>query len=734
MKKYSTLFIAIIFLFIILFVSCVKTLEEEGIYSTTDYIGTVVEKSTMQPIKGVKVQVTDGTHVHASAITNEQGAFELKGINFEEVNKSYYLWLDGTSLDLPCAQEQLKGLGRKTFDYKTLILYDKTNASLLPKVTTEEVSDVAALTAKATGNVTANGGHEVTQRGFCFAQHQTPTLDDSVRICGAGNGKYTYTLSGLSKSTTYFLRAFATNSIGTVYGAQKTFTTKSGKATITTTTATEVKNNSAIVGGNITDDGGDAITARGICWGTSENPTLSNSHSTDGNGIGSFTHTLQGLQTSTKYYYRAYATNSCGTTYGTQKNFTTKSGLPELTTTSPTNIAATSAKSGGNITSDGGFNVTTRGVCWNTLGNPDTNDSHSSSGSGNGAFTVNMTNLRVGTTYHVRAYAVNQKGITYGNEHTFTTTNGLPIVTTSNTTSITATTAVCNGSVTDDGGFAITAKGFCWSTSQYPTTNEQHNNLGTGTGTLTSSITGLTRNTAYYVRAYATNANGTVYGTQKQFTTSSGLPSVTTTAASLSGGQVVSGGNVTSDGGYPVTARGICYGVYPNPDLSSAYTHTTNGSGTGYFTSLIDTSTGGTIYVRAYATNANGTIYGNQITVNLDYLHLPSFTYDGHTYRVAPDPLVLYNWNNANAYCSGLTLYGYSDWRMPTQAELLMMCSLHDVIGGFSAYTNAIYWSSTMTGGYGGPYYTFVRFNDCYILIDNSGSTLCHVRPIRIEN
>ena len=249
MKKYYIYFGSLAIIFTTLLFSCVKTLEEEGVYSTTDYIGTVVEKSTMQPIKGVKVQVTDGTHVHASAITNEQGAFELKGINFEEVNKNYYLWLDGTSLDLPCAQEQLKGLGRKMFDYKTLILYDKTNVSLLPTVTTEEVSDVSALKAKVAGNVTSDGGHEVTQRGFCYALHQTPTVEDSVFICGAGVGKYNYTLSSLAPATTYFLRAFATNSIGTVFGAQKTFTTKDGKASITTTAATEVKHNSAIVGG-----------------------------------------------------------------------------------------------------------------------------------------------------------------------------------------------------------------------------------------------------------------------------------------------------------------------------------------------------------------------------------------------------------------------------------------------------------------------------------------------------
>ncbi len=736
MKKVFIFFGSLAIIFTTLLFSCVKTLEEEGVYSTTDYIGTVVEKSTMQPIKGVKVQVTDGTHVHASAITSEQGAFELKGINFEEVNKNYYLWLDGTSLDLPCAQEQLKGLGRKTFDYKTIILYDKTNASLLPKVTTEEVSDVAALTAKVAGNVTANGGHEVTQRGFCYAQHQTPTLDDSVRICGAGNGKYTYTLSGLSKSTTYFLRAFATNSIGTVYGAQKTFTTKSGKATITTTTATEVKHNSAIVGGNITDDGGDAITARGICWGTSENPTLSNSHSTDGNGIGSFTHTLQGLQTSTKYYYRAYSTNSCGTTYGTQKNFTTKSGLPELTTTSPTNIAATSAKCGGNITSDGGFNVTTRGVCWNTLGNPDTNDSHTSSGSGNGAFTVNMTNLRVGTTYHVRAYAVNQNGIAYGNEHTFNTTDGMPIVTTGNVSSITASSAVCSGNVTSDGGVNVTARGFCWSTAQYPTVSGPHSIEGSGVGSFNGSLINLSVGTTYYVRAYATNGTGTAYGAQRSFTTTNGLPTVTTTPPTLINSTVSTGGNVISDGGFPVTARGICYGTLPYPDLTSTYQHTNNGSGTGYYSSSFSLPNGsGRRYFRAYATNANGTTYGAQDSIIQPYDTLPTFIYNGHTYRVAPDPGITMTYSDANSHCLGLTLFGYSDWRLPDRYEMQYMCTEKMSIGGFITNGSTLYngyWSSTTVSGVSNKHY-MISYYGCGASSEYNSDHF-RVRPIRVEN
>lgn len=716
-----------------LVVSCVKELEEMGVSEYTEYIGTVVEKSTMQPIEGVKVQVTDGTHVHASTETDKYGKFNLKEINFEEVNNDYYLWLDGSALDLPSAQEELQGLGREIYDYKTLILYDKTNADLLPKVSTGDITDLTALSVKVKGTVTADGDHEVSVRGVCYAIHQTPTLEDSIATAGAGLGSYTCALSGLTKATTYYVRTYATNNIGTVYGAQKTFTTKDGKATITTSAATEIKHNSAIVGGSITDDGGDNITARGVCWGTSENPSLTNDHTTDGVGTGSYTHKLQELESGTTYYYRAYATNSCGTTYGAQKSFTTTNGLPVLTTTSVTDVTATSAKCGGNITDNGGFTVTARGICWNTVGNPDTNDTHTASGAGNGTFSINMTNLNIGTTYYVRAYAVNQMGVAYGNAVTFTTGNGMPVVTTYAVTSITAESAVCSGDITSDGGFPITAKGFCWSTNQYPTINEQHNSLGTGTGTMTSSITGLTRSTTYYVRAYATNAQGTSYGPQKSFTTASGLPTVTTTAVTMNGTQAVSGGNVTSDGGYPVTARGICYGTYPNPDLTAAYTHTSNGTGTGYFSSVIDGSTTGTIYVRAYATNANGTSYGNQITVNYDYLALPTFTYGGHTYKVAPNSNNRLTWSDADNYCNNLTYLGYSDWRMPTQAELLQMYNDRALIGGFvmgsSNNENGYYWSSTSSGSY---HYVVDFYDGTTFSLGNYYNYL--VRPIRVDH
>ncbi|MBR4535393.1 MAG: T9SS type A sorting domain-containing protein [Bacteroidales bacterium] len=98
------------------------------------------------------------------------------------------------------------------------------------------------------------------------------------------------------------------------------------------------------------------------------------------------------------------------------------------------------------------------------------------------------------------------------------TQHQLPIVTTNTITSITANSATCGGDVTSNGASSVTARGVCWSTSQNPTVSESYTTDGSGTGSFTSNITGLTTGTTYYVRAYATNSAGTSYGEQRSFT------------------------------------------------------------------------------------------------------------------------------------------------------------------------------------------------------------------------
>jgi len=195
--------------------------------------------------------------------------------------------------------------------------------------------------------------------------------------------------------------------------------------------------------------------------------------------------------------------------------------VPELTTATVSDIGPSSAKSGGNISSDGGAAVTAHGVCWSSASNPTTTDSKTSDGPNTGTYKSSITGLTANTLYHVRAYAINSVGTAYGNDIAFTTTNSitLPSLTTTEISAITKSSASTGGEITNSGGSNITARGVCWSMSQNPTISDAKTNDGNGTGTFISSIAGLSSNTTYHVRAYATNSTGTAYGTDRTFTT-----------------------------------------------------------------------------------------------------------------------------------------------------------------------------------------------------------------------
>ncbi len=194
---------------------------------------------------------------------------------------------------------------------------------------------------------------------------------------------------------------------------------------------------------------------------------------------------------------------------------------PTATISLVTNITATSASSGGDITSDGGTMITARGVCWSTNQSPTTSDGKTSNGSGTGSFTSSITGLIPGATYNIKAYATNSVGTGYSSQSTFTTLALAPILSTTDLSAVTSTSANSGGNITNDGGSAVAARGVCWSTSQNPTIADSKISSGTGSGSFMSSITGLTPGTVYYVRAYATNNIGTGYGSQQTFTTTS---------------------------------------------------------------------------------------------------------------------------------------------------------------------------------------------------------------------
>ena len=391
-------------------------------------------------------------------------------------------------------------------------------------IITLEPSDITTNSAILKGSINIEN-KSFAERGFIlYIDEATST---KYVVSGNDMGEYSHQVMNLGDGQTYRYEAYMICNDETVYGGEITFTTEQipdpESPIVTTADVTDITQTTAVSGGNVTDDGGAAVTARGVCWSTSQNPTISDNHTSDGNGTGSFTSNLTNLTANTTYYVRAYATNENGTSYGEQKSFTTLQNieLPTVTTADVTDITQNTAVSGGNVTDDGGAAVTARGVCWSKDPNPTIDNSFISNGNGTGSFTIEISGLTSATTYYVRAYATNSEGTSYGEQKTFTTLQyiQLPTVTTTIVTNVTSTTATSGGNVTDDGGATVTARGVCWSTSPDPTINDNKTTDGNGMGAFTSQLTNLTHSTTYYIRAYATNSEGTSYGEQKYFST-----------------------------------------------------------------------------------------------------------------------------------------------------------------------------------------------------------------------
>jgi hypothetical protein len=281
---------------------------------------------------------------------------------------------------------------------------------------------------------------------------------------------------------------------------------------------------------------------------------------------------------------------------------------PLITTTGITNITYTTATSGGNISDEGGSIIISKGICWKITQKPTTADNQTNESNGANAFVSNLSQLKPGTTYYVRAYATNSAGTGYGNEISFSTSAvKAPSLTTSEISAITSISATSGGNITDDNGSEVTTRGICWNTSANPLITDKSASAGTGKGVFECSMADLDGGTTYYVRAYATNSAGTSYGNEVSFATNPVPPSISTLSISLlTTSSLKSGGTITSTGGATITACGLCWDTSPDPTISQ--NKTTESYFPGDFTSNITGLVPNTIYhVRAYATNSAGT-------------------------------------------------------------------------------------------------------------------------------
>jgi hypothetical protein len=314
--------------------------------------------------------------------------------------------------------------------------------------------------------------------------------------------------------------------------------------TLATPTTSAVTNTTATLNGNVTDGGGDQVTARGFVYSvTSQNPdpTIGGSNviqQAAGTGPGTFNANVSSLLPGTEYTVKSYATNSAGTAYSTAATFTTNAATTVPVVSSPTSSAILDIQAllGGTVDSDGGAVVTERGIVIAlTSDNPTPTIGGTgvtkvvADAAGTGTFTQLVTALTASSDYTFRAYAINSVGTAYSDVATFTTAVAAtaPVITNPTKTNIGSTTATLGGQVTSNGGRPVTERGVVYAkTSDNPDpeiggsgVTAVPGTLGIGTGTFTVAVTGLQVLTGYTFKAYATNSAGTNYTTLDTFTT-----------------------------------------------------------------------------------------------------------------------------------------------------------------------------------------------------------------------
>jgi photosystem II stability/assembly factor-like uncharacterized protein len=234
----------------------------------------------------------------------------------------------------------------------------------------------------------------------------------------------------------------------------------------------------------------------------------------------------QASHTNSSLYSVFFMDNNTGWAVGDNGNIlkTTNGGvsLPYLTT-DVSSVSSNSSVVTGEIRNLGGTQISTKGFCWNTTGQPTLSDSHTEE-SGTFReyynFSSTITPLTPGTTYYVRSYATNPVGTGYGEELPFTTID-FPELSVPSINNITINTAFASSSITDTGGAPVTTRGFCWNTTGNPTISDSktQENGTFGLGLFTGNITGLSGNTIYHVKAYATNSDLTGYSGEATFST-----------------------------------------------------------------------------------------------------------------------------------------------------------------------------------------------------------------------
>lgn len=394
--------------------------------------------------------------------------------------------------------------------------------------------------------------------------------------------------------------------------------------------------------------------------------------------------------------------------------------LATLNTLAATNVKTTTATLNGEILTDGNPKYSERGFVYSESSMPTLGtciQKITSTLTDSKTYSATVAGLTKGKTYYVRAYAINAGKEAYStNEVSFSPSDALPQVSTQAVTDIYRGSgrATFHGTILDEGEPTYTERGFVYATTHNPMVDSDTKVVaaGKGVGEFVVNATDLTVGNTYYVRAYATNAQGTAYGEEVSADFSAILPEVTTdTAFAIDDATAYLIGKISNMGDPEYTERGFIYGTMQTPMIDdenvTKIVVAKNSSAQFEKQVTINGLNQNVFYVRAYTMSSEGVSYGTIVKLDareyLEYIKLPTFIHNGTTYRVYPEfDVECVTWSQAVNMSEALTYGGYSDWTLPTKEELNTMYMNRAMIGGFieDSYTDGkhifyFYWSST---------------------------------------